>query len=436
MSPVAAWYDGNKAISASTKSVVHNPANARSKFVSVAGKTDIDEQETGAQTWSERPYTARGGCRATPWVRSVPRCAQPSRTGLFQFLGDPMLPFHVTRLMDVAAVAGDWVPVSASAGPRGEICLLLADRPNAQDWSRLWEGGPDPLERPRYGERFRIVQNDGREESALLSVDLPIAETPARSVASLGDERWLVCHWLDDGRTPSVPEYDVLGRVVDPTRKVLGEFVVGSPWMAQATPGGAIWLGYPGHDERVFGGMTWLEDADVRRLDRDGTVRFSFNRDVAGRGAAPHAYFVDALNVVSDHEVWIACEGIDRNSEEFYSYHLVRLLDDLVAGLWPSSVIGDKAPVRLSRAFAVAEGNLLLQGDTVADFRLERASPDRDQDRLYLVSLNSARSVELLPVDEDGNWIGEFWVFESRGPLLYLKTKRFMYCADIRHAIG
>jgi hypothetical protein len=362
-------------------------------------------------------------------VSSPLRTAEPHRVVFL--LGDHMPQIQATRLVDFAAIADDWFPVSYSIGPYQETCVLLADRPNKHDqhWRWNWEDMPDDL--AQYGERFRIVQIDGGTPHAgIRYLDLPSMATPVRKVVALGRDRWLVFLTAFVDYPPTVSEAQALGCVVDSTSAVLAEFTVGCPHFTQAHTDGRVWLGYEGSDERLFSRTWWLEDADLRCIKLDGSTLFSFNDDVVPVEATPKLLFVDGLNVVSDNEIWVSYESIDRSSEGFWIHLLARIVNEKVVNLWPWSIVGGKAPVAHT-GFAAADKQLLTCGRSLEEYRIDppRSSPNRDQDRLYLVSLDSPRSMELLPVDEHGEWIGRFRT-EGRGSRLYLETEQSLFVVD------
>jgi hypothetical protein len=164
----------------------------------------------------------------------------------------------------------------------------------------------------------------------------------------------------------------------------------------------------------------------------DGTALFSFNDDVVPIEAIPKLLFVHGLNVVSEHEIWVSYESISRSTDEFWIHLLARIVHGKVVNLWPWSVVGAKVPVRWGTPFAVAGRLLLTDGSVEYGIDPPRDAPDRDQDRLYLVSLDSPRSMEFLPVDEHGQWIGRFWT-EGRGSRLYPETEQSLFVVDAAH---
>ena len=141
--------------------------------------------------------------------------------------------------------------------------------------------------------------------------------------------------------------------------------------------------------------------------------------------------FIYGINIVSEHEVWVAYQSIERYSFEGYAGWLVRIVDRAVVSVWPWTIVSEKAPLLFPKPFAVADGRMLLKGmgDPDETWGPPRCSPHRDDDRLYAVSLTTQRTLEVLPVYERGEWIGPFRT-EGRDSRLYLETERSLFVID------
>jgi hypothetical protein len=205
-------------------------------------------------------------------------------------------------------------------------------------------------------------------------------------------------------------------------------FEVGWLSRVQVTEDGRIWGGYG--DEAIFAGPP-LASAGIVSFDRQGNVLFRFSRDAANADIVPGVWSCAAINLVSDDELWVAYLAYDRARQSGWwepFYALVQLRVGRVERVLPWSVVSDKAPVPGPAPFALSGDWMLLQGHR--DHR-SPPRPDRDTDRarLYLVSLSTARSEELVPVDEGGEWIGSFSA-TGRGSKLYLTTDRALFMVD------
>jgi hypothetical protein len=309
--------------------------------------------------------------------------------------------------------------------------LLLTDRDSKYDrhWFENWEELPDDM--VEFGERFRLLHFvDGDSSGRVRTIDLPVFDEPVRSVVSIGGDQFLVFYRRDSTCASNARHHDARARVIDATGAVLSEFVSGSPLLAQAAPGGPIWLGYEGSDERIFSRYEWLEDANVRCVDSSGLVLFDLNEVVVSQTGIPKVSFVQGLNVVSDREVWISYTTIDRKWPTYFFGLLGHILDGDLVGLWPWTRVSYKAPIfDEGREFAIIDNHLLVKGIEHWHPDGSRESPNRDDDRLYLVSLTTPRSLEIFPIDEHGDWIGPFRT-EGRGSKLFLTTEHALFMID------
>jgi hypothetical protein len=262
---------------------------------------------------------------------------------------------------------------------------------------------------------------DGHAAGRIHRFSLPPGEHRLRAAHHLGGGRWFVWYSRDVVRDPR-PN----GTVLEGDGKLCARFHVGSPYITQVADDGTIWIAYS--DEGVYGGGPPGGHGLVA-LDASGTLRFRWSHHAVSSGLVYPIWSADGLNVASSSEVWVAfAEVIPLKTRGFDLEHvLVHLTNGGVARVWPWSVASEKAPVRWPDNFALSGDGLLAQGSY--NPRWPRPAPDDDRDRLYWVSLTSMRSMELLPVDERGQWIGPFRT-EGRGSQLYLETEQSLFVVD------
>ena len=326
----------------------------------------------------------------------------------------------MTRLVDFAAISDGWHLVSHSIGPDDDICVLFSENSTRREDQWTWERS-----KVQHGGRYRFIHlNQSESSTHSRAIDLPLDSRKTRRVVSLSEDRWLVFFWGEIG----ISHAESGGLVIDSEGAIVTTYTVGCPFFAQAT-NDSLWLGYEGTDERIFGHTEWLEDADVRMLDRDGGLRFSFNDDVVPAQGIPKIDRLHGLNVISEREACITYESIAWSDGDWWIDRIARIEDGEFVEVWPWTVISDKAPASVRCPFAVDKERLLLEGQPRYSYRSPREHPHRDDDRLYLVSLNSPRSMEIFPVDEHGEWIGLFRT-EGRGSKLYLETEHSLFVID------
>ena len=311
-----------------------------------------------------------------------------------------MTTVQATRLLDLAGFDG-WDIINVTVGPNDDPLILLWEHPDdlpedpdehkypGQTLQRRILAGPNS---------FRVVHFHAGRRAIM---DLPETTLDYRFVQPLGDREYVVAApWPRDER-PNAHVYSADSR---PLRSF---YAGGGVQHVQATAGGLIWVGHS--DEGIFKSvLPDLGPEGVNCFNANGRAEFGFNSLLLrntflwqnGLNDIADCY---AMNAVSDEETWIWY---------YVEFPLVRIADGWIDAFWPNVV--DKAPLRGSHAFAVADDRILFRGGY------------RDRDRLYLVALNGPRSQELLPVDSDGNHIAEFRAF-GRGSKLYLRTEEALH---------
>jgi hypothetical protein len=331
---------------------------------------------------------------------------------------------QVKRLFDYSELPEGWVVYDRSVGAGGEICLLLSTEREDDSSAQTGTSGA-PVDDRRY--RLLVV-SDSAGVQTRRTVDLdPAIEFP-HQITPFGGGRWLLCVRLWRER-----RVVVLG----PTGSIIHELAIELPLELSATSGGDVWIAVGGHLSEVLVDGLEHYPPDLIRISSSGeeTFRLSTHRSVE---AILPIWWMHALNAIDANEVWFSYSRLESNRTGEQSTWLVHLLDSALVDYLPASVVESKAPVSLGRPFALWGGWFLLRGGRQSDdgSPKERLSPDRDQDRLYLVSRESSRSVEFLPVDDSGQWIGEFRTFQARGSTLYLSTDKALFAADVRTALS
>ena len=290
--------------------------------------------------------------------------------------------------------------INVSVGPNDDPLVLMWQRPESLPMH------PEEAEDPgitvrfrRYAgpNRFRLVHNRADGQAI---VDLPETSQNYHFAQPLPMTNYLCVAMRanDDQLNAGVHEADgALSR----------SFHVGDGVEdVQTTSSGAIWVSY--FDEGIFGGprgRTIGRDG-ANCFDQEGRVEFGFN-PLARRIGLDTIANCDAMNVVSDDETWLWY---------YVEFPLVRVRDGWIDDYWPDIV--DKALISGSHAFALVGERVLFRGGY------------RDRDRLYLVSLDGPRSQEFIPIDADGEPIGDFRAF-GRGSCLYLWTARDLFVIDV-----
>ena len=188
---------------------------------------------------------------------------------------------------------------------------------------------------------------------------------------------------------------------------------------AQVTPDGRIWSGF---DDQMMGDR--LQWDGVVCVDQLGEVRFRFNEDIERARSAPSIWNCDAINVVSDDDVWISYMDGGGGPVKTRYQSLVRLIDYKVVAIYPwQEVVGKSRAYPTS--FAITSESMLFQppARTIHSDVISETSP---YSHLFLSSLISGVSAEYLPVNGEGRWIG---TFESIGreSFLYLITNEKLY---------
>lgn len=341
----------------------------------------------------------------------------------------------IEPLFAFADLADGWSVISCATHPSGAVTVLAVERPNWQAYQRTWdlhsweERIPDHFD---PGGRHRLIHlPDGVPNAQLRVIDLQFEDDDLERALPLGADRWLLQSAIPHGANWFELDFDDLppARVVDDSGTIVDEWRFGRPTFIQTTSDGRLWLGVAGSDERI---PTWAE-ADLWQADADGRIQFEFKRDarlpVGVLSLAARESSVRFVNARSSNEVWLAYNTFGPTSEEAWVKMLIRLTNGVPTGVWPWSIIGDKAPTRLSDVFAIANDHVLLQGYDVTGEEVRHEPPNRDDNRLYLVSLATPRSMELFPVNAEGEWIGHFRT-SAQGSKLYLETEEALYLVD------
>lgn len=344
----------------------------------------------------------------------------------------------IERLFTFADLVDDWSVISFGFNPSGAVTILAAERPNWRAYCRTWDFHRWEDQQPDHFEpagRHRLIHlPTGEPYGGVHIIELPFEDDDLTGALPLRDDRWLLRSNLPRGASDFDYSFSELppARMVDASGAVVDEWRIGRPSFVQTAPDGQFWVCFAGSDEPIPD----CARADLWRTDAGGEVMFRFNRDaVLPSDAPPLTPWGTALgfiNVVSAHEVWFRYEPANPRSKKYWlEERLVRLRDGVRMSVWPCSAIESKAPVRLAFAdsIAVDKGHILLKGYSYPDDEIPRIASNRDQDRLYFVSLTTPRSMELFPLNADGEWIGEFRT-QAQGSRLYLETEDALYLVD------
>jgi hypothetical protein len=329
---------------------------------------------------------------------------------------------QASLLIDFAAAADGWNVINFGIGPTSEVTLLLVDIAAPYQMAPEYTGPRPSGQLPPA--HYRIVQfglGESGEVAPVATLDLGPTEAHVLSGDRLPDGRWLAVQY------PSNNGYST--QVLRDDGGIDAQLTIGIIGPVQVTGDGRIWGGYG--DESIFAGDD-LTAGGIVCLDSTGEPLFRFNHDATGPGGAPSVWSVGGINVVSDDEVWVtyyADDPPEPNSDPEEYYALVKLRDYGVERVWPWRVVLEQAPAKPPDSFAVHGDRLLLQG---SGFGLGDRPPTSDHPygRLYSVPLGGGGATEMLPVDEDGNWIGPFRS-EGRGSRLYLATWRGLRVVDL-----
>lgn len=287
-------------------------------------------------------------------------------------------------------VVGDRNLVQATVGPNLDPLLLTLD--GEPDY-RI-ETSPNqptfPKKRADRPNRFRVhhMVADG----VWATMDLPETVENYHQVQPLGEDEWLLIRGRADG------DGDRNAHVHDINGRHVRSFPAGDGIQdVQATRGGDIWISY--FDEGVFGG-TRLGQAGLVCLDRSGGCSFEFNSSAVGVPGIADCY---ALNVASDHEVWLYY---------YTEFPLVKLKDGKFDSMW------SKVPVKGSPAFASRAEMVLFVGGY------------QKHNELILARFGDARGTTLAVTDERGRPLGRFSAF-GRRDRLFLQTEEALHVIEV-----
>ena len=160
----------------------------------------------------------------------------------------------------------------------------------------------------------------------------------------------------------------------------------------QATPAGHVWVAYG--DEGIYKQNRPYSHDGCVAFSSDGEPVFRFGQ-VLGNDDLPAISDCDAMNVVSDSEVWLSY---------YTEYPLVRIVNGHVDRWWRNPW------VQGSPAFAVDRDRILFAGSS------------RQPQSLVLVDLGTYLSESLTPVDSSGRELLFKKAF-ARGSNLFLNTE-------------
>ena len=296
--------------------------------------------------------------------------------------------------VELPRVTSDWEFVSVQAGPSSDLLAILWKRPpwlptrdeliacgQRRDWTVITG-------------QFQVLheRSDGWQ-----TIELPKTEQRYHLVQPLpGGEYLLADLWPRSNEQPN-------GDVYRQDGQLLRSFPLGSGIVdLQATNTGEIWVSF--HDQGRFSGDP-LSRHGVICKDLAGMLRLAYNDLVLPFGV-DDVFDCYAMNVTSANETWLWYYG---------DFPLVRLLNKEVTEVWTD--LPERAPIGGSRAFAIAQHQVLFWGGY------------DNRDRLYRVNLDDSHVVEFTPVDAQGTPIESFWAF-GRGSRLYLDTEETLWLLD------
>jgi hypothetical protein len=297
-------------------------------------------------------------------------------------------PVLVASLVEI--LGGHQHPVAISAGIDLSPILLTLSQP------------PDYRTVAASGASFAKKRADRPNEFSIhypvdgdwVRIGLQETKENFHAVQPLGQHEWLLVRGRADG------DDDANATVFDMEGRPQRSFPAGDGIQdVQATEKRHIWISY--FDEGVFGD-TSLGKSGVACLDPQGEILFRFN-DVCGKNGLPDIADCYALNVCSDHEVWLYY---------YTDFPLVRLMDGQPTGVWLA------LPVKGCGAFAVASNRVLFCG-----------SYDKP-DSLFLLNLESSALRELTVLDKSGRPLRGFRAVARRS-VVYLSTSDELYRLDI-----
>ncbi len=296
------------------------------------------------------------------------------------------------RVLNMRDMAPGRECVRVSAGPEGSLVVLSSEQPLYQSERREYGGRTyhvrRPVDRPH---QYRIHSWSG---AGVEAVDLPETRVIFHSAQPLGRGLWLLAAESRQEEGPGNAHiYSVDGELV--SRLNLGAGIE----HVQTTADGYIWVGYNDEGIYKYGG---LGTSGAACFDRDGKAVLQYAH-LAKKHNMPHIDDCSAMNVASDHDVWLYY---------YMQFPLVRLRDRQFDHIWMD------VPVRMSRGFAVAGDRVLFAGS-----HTYRGS-------LLEVELGSTRVRKLRPVSNSGDTVRFTRAF-GRGARLYLSTAHEVFVVDV-----
>ena len=298
----------------------------------------------------------------------------------------PVIAYH---LFDFAPVLSGWNKISVSAGPSGDLVMLVL-----KQWPSYRSS--DGLSSKSFVDKPNNYRVYHLKESGWAICDLQETHQNMRYVQPLLGNQWAVV------RTRSAGNTDGNGHICSAQGDLLRTVAFGDGIQdIQTTASGQIWVSY--FDQGIYGDTTFGHTG-LACFGSDDRLLFDFNRLTQGMIADCYAF-----NAVSNDEVWL-CPYTD--------FPIVKLKDGKINHAW------DNNPIHGSHAFAVWKDRALFSGGY------------GEHDKLFIVSLYRLDGKELMmeechAVDENGGEI-KFKSAFSRGSRLYLETDQSLYSVELQ----
>jgi hypothetical protein len=290
---------------------------------------------------------------------------------------------------------GDFSLVSASLGPRNEICILtIKNTPERTD-------NMFPLTITSTPQQYQVLLITPYKTKIIeindVNWNFHYAQPIERNNVLLVGAR---SEYYDNN------EYDLNGRIFNEHGVMQRQFLLGDGIQdVQTTTNDTIWTSY--FDEGVFGNNGWNDPIGkygLRSWSKDGQHKYKYH-------ASENHFIADcyALNVISDDDVW------------FYYY-----TDFELANIKNETIYYYPVNVHGSDGFILSDDHVLFRG----------GYDDHDVYTLYQIKNGMLKKVSNIEfVDENNEKIISIEV-SCRGSIMLLLSNKGLYTVDLRRILN